>query len=73
MTYVPLEKLLAKEDSSVFKTALLAAQRANELACGAQPLTEASTTKVSTIALEEIAHNRVWYALDASSKGKDSE
>jgi len=73
MTYVPLEKLLAKKDASVFKTALLAAQRANELACGAQPLTQASTTKVSTIALEEIAHNRVWYVEEPVAKGKDSE
>ena len=72
MTYVPLEKLLAKKNSSVFKTTLLAAQRANELASGAQPLTQASTTKVSTIALEEIAHNRVWY-VEESAKGKASE
>ena len=44
MTYVPLEKLLVKKNTSVYKTALLAAQRANELAAGAQPLTPSSTT-----------------------------
>lgn len=72
MTYVPLEKLLAKKESSVFKTALLAAQRANELAGGAQPLTQASTNKVSTIALEEVAHGRVYY-VETEEKGKASE
>ncbi len=73
MTYVPLQKLLAKKNISVYKTTLLAAQRANELACGAQPLTQASTTKVSTIALEEIAHGRVWYVEEPAAKGKASE
>jgi DNA-directed RNA polymerase subunit K/omega len=73
MTYVPLEKLLAKKNSSVFKTTLLAAQRANELAAGAQPLTQASTTKVSTISLEEVAHGRVFYVEEPVAKGKDSE
>jgi DNA-directed RNA polymerase subunit K/omega len=70
MTYVPLQKLFAKKNISVYKTTLLAAQRANELACGAQPLTQASTNKVSTIALEEIAHGRVWYVEEPATKGK---
>jgi len=73
MTYVPLEKLLVKKNTSVYKTSLLAAQRANELAAGAQPLTPASTTKVSTIALEEIAASRVWYVETPAVKGKASE
>lgn len=73
MTYVPLEKLLVKKDSSIYKTTLLCAQRANELACGAQPLTQASTNKVSTIALEEVAHGRVFYVDTPVEKGKASE
>jgi DNA-directed RNA polymerase omega subunit len=62
MSYVSLEKLLRKENSSVFKLTLTAAARANELAQGAQPLVKSGSKKVSTIALEEIAAGKVHYA-----------
>ena len=60
MAYIPLEKLM-KKDTSLFKLILTAAARANELAQGAQPLIQASSKKVSTIALEEIASGKVHY------------
>ena len=60
MAYIPLEKLLRK-DTSLYKSILAAAARANELAQGAQPLTRTSSKKVSTIALEEIATGKVRY------------
>ena len=60
MAYIPLEKLM-KKDTSLFKLILTAAARANELAQGAQPLIQASSKKVSTISLEEIAAGKVHY------------
>lgn len=61
MSYIPLEKLVKKEDTSLFKLVLAAAARANELAQGAQPLIKCDSKKVSTIALEEIAAEKVRY------------
>ncbi len=61
MSYVPLEKLVKKDQTSIFKLVLTAASRANELAQGAQPLVKTSSKKVSTIALEEIAAGKVRY------------
>ncbi len=61
MSYVPLEKLIRDEKTSTFKLVLAAAQRANELAQGAQPLVKSASKKVSTLALEEIADGKVFY------------
>ncbi len=75
MAYIPLEKLLKKEESSQsshYKLVLTAAARANELTQGATPLVETNSKKVSTIALEEIAAQKVWYE-HAGKKSKKSE
>ncbi len=59
--YISMEKVLNKENSSLFKLTLAAAARANELAQGAQPLVKTTTKKVSTIALLEMATGKVRY------------
>lgn len=69
MPYIPLEKLIKKDQTSLFKLVLTAAARANELAQGAQPLVKCDSKKVSTIALEEIAANKVRYE-ESKSKSK---
>ena len=71
MPYVPLEKLIHKKDTSLFKLVLTAAARANELAQGAPPLIKCDSKKVSTIALEEIAAGKVYYG-ESKSKTKKS-
>ncbi len=72
MAYIPLEKLLNKEDASHYKLVLTAAARANELTRGATPLVTTSAKKVSTVALEEIAGGKVWYEV-IIKKSKKSE
>ncbi len=69
MPYVPLEKLMKKDGTSLYKLTLAAAQRANELAQGAQLLVKTSSKKVSTIALEEFAQSKVRYE-EVKSKSK---
>lgn len=69
MPYIPLEKLIPQKNASIYKTVLTASSRANELAQGAQPLMASSSKKVSTIALEEVASNKVRY-VETKSKGK---
>lgn len=60
MPYVPLEKLLDKSEGSVYKLVILASKRAMEIAEGQPKLVEMSnSTKPSTIALCEIAENKV--------------
>lgn len=71
MSYIPLEKLIHKKDTSIFKLVLAAAARANELAQGAQPLIKSESKKVSTIALEEIAAGKVYYG-ESKTKSKRS-
>ena len=71
MSYVPLEKLVKGEKTSVFKLVLAAAARANELAQGAQPLIPTESKKVSTIALLEIAEGKVSYD-EVKTKSKKS-
>ena len=60
MAYISIEKIRRK-GQSLYKLVLTAAARANELAQGAQPLTQTQSKKVSTIALEEIAAGKVSY------------
>ena len=71
MTYISLEKLVKKQDASVYKITLAAAARANELAQGAQPLIKTASKKVSTVSLEEIAAGKVSYE-EVKGKGKRS-
>lgn len=62
MAYVPIEKLLDKSNNSVYKLVILASRRALEIAEGQPKLVEASSSaKPSTIALLEIAANKVRY------------
>lgn len=73
MAYIPLEKLLkSKEEPSHYKLVLTAAARANELTQGATPLVATTSKKVSTVALEEIAAQKVWYE-HVGKKSKKSE
>ena len=65
MITIPIEELL-KEGGSVYKFVVLAAKRATELSQGAPPLIKTSSTKSSTIALEEIRKGIVTYKV----KGK---
>ena len=55
---VPIEKLL-KSVNSYYRLVLVAAQRANELNRGGQPLIVAKSKKAATTALEEIAKGKV--------------
>lgn len=60
MAYVPLEKLLPKTDGSMYKLVVLVARRAMQLAEGAPRLIDApSDSKVTTVAMQEIAEGRV--------------
>lgn len=60
MSYVPLEEVLDKTDYSIYKLVILASRRALEIAEGQPKLVETnSSTKPSTIALEEIAAGKV--------------
>ncbi len=60
MPYVALEKLLDKSNESIYKLVILASKRALEIAEGQPKLVEAnSSTKPSTIALQEIASGKV--------------
>jgi len=60
MTNVPLEKMLDKSFGSIYKLVILASKRALEIAEGQPKLVDVSSSlKPSTIALFEIAGNRI--------------
>ena len=62
MTYVALEKLLDKTNGSIYKLVILASKRALEIAEGQPKLVDInSATKPSTIALHEIADNKIQF------------
>lgn len=62
MTYVPLELMLDKTDYSIYKLVTLAAKRAMEIAEGQPKLVDVDkSVKPSTVALLEIASNKVTY------------
>lgn len=67
MAYMPVGKIF-KDAGSIFKLTILAARRAVELNNGANKLITTSTSKFTTIALEEIAAGRVKYKIKASEK-----
>ena len=62
MSYMPVGKIFKNSDS-IFKLTIIAARRAVELNNGANKLIHTSTTKASTIALEEIAAGKVKYKI----------
>jgi len=61
MAYVALEKLLDKSSGSIYKLVILASKRALEIAEGQPKLVDVSSSmKPSTVALHEIAENKVY-------------
>lgn len=69
MGYVPLEKLLDKSNYSVYKLVILASKRALEIAEGQPKLVAMDPSiKSSTVALYEIAENRIEYKKAVSGK-----
>ena len=69
MGYIALEKILPEKNKSLYKSVLVAAARANELAQGAQPLIKTDSKKVSTIALNEMVAKKISY-VETKAKGK---
>ncbi len=69
MAYIALEKILPEKNKSLYKSVLVAAARANELAQGAQPLIKTDSKKVSTIALNEMVEKKIGY-VEIKAKGK---
>jgi DNA-directed RNA polymerase subunit K/omega len=70
MAYIALEKILPQsKDASLYKTVLIAAARANELAQGAQPLVKTGSKKAATVALLEMAAQKVKY-VEVKAKSK---
>ncbi len=67
MAYIPLEKMLAKNES-LYKLTLLAAERANQLMSGRKPIIEVTSKKITTNALQEIAEGVVSYQNTGKSK-----
>jgi len=60
--YVALEDLLDKSDNSIYKLVILASKRALEIAEGQPKLVNMDPSlKPSTLALHEIAENKVRY------------
>lgn len=62
MPYVPLEKLLDKSESSIYKLVVLASKRSLEIAEGQPKLVHTdSSIKPSTTALYEIAEHKIGF------------
>ncbi len=62
MPYIALEKLLDKNEKSIYKLVILASKRALEIAEGQPKLVEVSAAmKPSTVALYEIAAGKIEY------------
>ena len=60
MAQVPIDRLIQKS-GSLYKLVLLAAKRAKELADGSPSLIETPKRKITTVALEEILSDKVYY------------
>ena len=58
MSYISLEQI-AKGSKSYYKLVLMAAERANEILQGGNPLIETTSKKHTTIALNEVAAGKV--------------
>ncbi|MDD2751522.1 MAG: DNA-directed RNA polymerase subunit omega [Candidatus Omnitrophica bacterium] len=66
MVYVPLEKVLDREEHSIYKLVILASKRALEIAEGQPKLVNVNAAvKPSTVALYEIAAGKVKYKAKA--------
>lgn len=62
MAYIPLEDLAKSSDSdSYFKLVLMAAERANEILEGSNPLVKTDSKRHTTIALQEVLAGKVKY------------
>ncbi len=60
MSYIPIEKVI-KKVGSLYKVVNLASKRAIEIRDGAESLGKTSSTKLSTLALEEVMQGRIDY------------
>ena len=60
MIYPSLDQLLTKVDSK-YTLVTLAAKRARQLTDGDEPLVDVDTTKVVSIAMEEIDQGKITY------------
>ncbi|NQS99765.1 MAG: DNA-directed RNA polymerase subunit omega [Candidatus Omnitrophica bacterium] len=58
MSYVAIQDYLVKTDS-IYKLVILASMRATELNAGAARLVEIESEKMTSIALEEIAQEKI--------------
>ncbi|MFH1046450.1 MAG: DNA-directed RNA polymerase subunit omega [Candidatus Omnitrophota bacterium] len=67
MSYVPIQELLEKT-GSLYKLVVMAAHRASDINAGAPRMIEADHEKVTSVALEEIAQDKI--RLTRSVKGK---
>ncbi|MDD5595977.1 MAG: DNA-directed RNA polymerase subunit omega [Candidatus Omnitrophica bacterium] len=68
MVYVPLEKVLDKEEHSIYKLVILASKRALEIAEGQPKLVNVNASvKPSTVALYEIAEGKIKYKVRAKA------
>ncbi|MDD4899656.1 MAG: DNA-directed RNA polymerase subunit omega [Candidatus Omnitrophica bacterium] len=66
MVYVPLEKVLDKDEKSIYKLVILASKRALEIAEGQPKLVNVNAAvKPSTVALYEIADGKIKYKANA--------
>jgi len=73
MPYIPLEKIVTKECSVLYRLVLTASARANELIQGAQPLVKSESKKVAVIALQEIAAGKIRYEINEPKSKKSEE
>lgn len=60
MIYPSLDTLLSKVDSK-YTLVVMTARRARELVAGERPMVDCDSNKAVSIAMEEIAQNRVSY------------
>ncbi len=69
MAYIPLE-ILMRQSPSVYKLALAAAERANEINEGSKPLVQCTSKKVTSIAMQEFAEGHFSVEVKKEKKKK---
>ena len=69
MSYIPLQKMI-EHCPCLYKLVLGAAERANELNEGVEPLVKSTSKKVTSIAMEEIIAGKVRVHVTPMKKGK---
>jgi DNA-directed RNA polymerase omega subunit len=72
MAYIPLEKLLRSTTSGLYQLVMGAAKRCTELSQGQEPLIQTPSKKIATIALEEIAENKVKIDWDYERRDREA-